>query len=91
MNPEFMNPGNNDYHLRPSSPCIDSGILAKKVYVGGMWIVYYGFVPDEDFEGDSRSDDWFEVTPNHFYKYCDIGADEFTPKAMPWLMLLLGD
>lgn len=89
MNPEFMNPGNNDYHLRPISPCIDSGILAKKVYAGGMWFVYYDFVPDEDFEGDSRSDDWIEVTPNHFYKYCDIGADEFTPKAMPWLMLLL--
>ncbi len=56
-----------------------------------MWLVYYGFVPDEDFEGDSRSDDWIEVTSNHFYKCCDIGVDEFTPKAMPWLMLLLNE
>ena len=91
MNPEFMNPGNNDYHLRPTSPCIDSGILSKKVYAGGMWLIYYGFVPEEDFEGDPRSDDWTEVTSNTFYKYCDIGADEFTPNGMPWLMLLLGE
>jgi hypothetical protein len=91
MNPEFMNPGHNDYHLRPTSPCIGSGILRKKVYAGDMWLFYYPFVPEEDFEGDPRSDDWIEVTTNNFYKYCDIGADEFTPNAMPWLMLLLNE
>jgi len=75
-----------DYHLRPDSPCIDAGILDKK------GIDYdYNFVPQEDFEGDSRVDAWIEVTPDNFYRYCDIGADEFTASAMPWMPLLLLD
>lgn len=45
--------------------------------------------PENDFEGDPRSDDWHKISNDEYRKYCDMGADEFMLKAMPWLPLLL--
>ena len=90
--PLVVNPSNANYHLRSSSPCIGAGIFDKKVYVGGYWVSYDYSVPENDFEGDPRTSDWIETTPNHYYKYCDIGADEYTPSSIPGIpLLLLGD
>ncbi|MBW1982300.1 MAG: hypothetical protein JRJ12_13875 [Deltaproteobacteria bacterium] len=90
--PLFVAPSHGNYHLRGNSPCRNAGIFRKKVYLSsmGMWLYYYHFIPDTDFEGDSRdSEAWIEETSDHYYKYCDIGADEFTPSATPAIPLLL--
>jgi hypothetical protein len=92
--PLFINSVNGNYHLRASSPCINAGILEEKVWIDlyHYWIYYDYSVPEDDFEGDPRTSDWVETTPNHYYKYCDIGADEYTPSLLPGIpLLLLGD
>ena len=84
----------NRYFLSWNSPCIGVGILGKKVYAGGFWVYYYPFIPDTDIQGDPREGQWVEETPNHYYKYCDIGADEFVgskPCLTHLELLLLGD
>ena len=86
--PLFINAAHGNYHLRGNSPCINAGILEKRVWVGS-WIYYDFSVPEYDFEGDPRASDWVETTPNHYYKYCDIGADEYTPSFVPGIPLLL--
>ena len=92
--PLFVNPSSNNYHLKANSPCINAGIFDRKVYfqtLGGtwMWAAYDYGVPTSDFEGDSRDSDWIEVTTNNYYKYCDMGADEYTPTFFPSIPLLL--
>ena len=91
--PEFKNPGSwydngtpadlyddiwqgGDFHLKRSSPCIDTGTNSVP---GGL--------PGTDFEGDSRQIDGDkDGTPT-----VDMGADEFSVKAItPILFLLLG-
>ncbi len=61
-NPQLVNEAQNDFHLKDSSPCINSG--ADSVEAGGIW--YYA--PKIDFEGNSR--------PNPYDSAPDIGAVE---------------
>jgi hypothetical protein len=49
-----------NYRLKAGSPCIDAGILSRKVYMcnsGCMWL-YFSYAPETDFEGDERTDKW---------------------------------
>jgi len=79
-----------NYHLKPDSPCIDAGLLSRKKFFDPLWVVMpYG--PENDFEGDPRSDDWHKISNDEYRKYCDMGADEFILQAMPWLPLILFD
>jgi hypothetical protein len=61
--PQLANPANGDFHLEPTSPCIDAGC----------------YVPDltEDFEGDSRPYDAVTWETRGDGSDFDIGADEF--------------
>jgi parallel beta-helix repeat protein len=81
VNPVFLDPGNDDFHIQGSSPCIDKGSnLALGLQL-------------KDFEQDPRI---FDGDGNGV-AVVDMGADEFfklTPneaKAMPWIPLLLLD
>ncbi len=80
-----------DYHLQLGSACIDAGLLEVKGYTlaGGPYHFFIG--PQIDFEGDARFDQWHAVSENLSHKYCDLGADEYKPSAMPWLLLFLMD
>ncbi len=60
--PQFVDPLNGDFHLLPSSPCIDAG-----GYIDGL---------TEDFEGDPRLMDGTSE-PRGDGSDFDIGADEF--------------
>ncbi len=62
-NPQFKNPGNNDFHITLLSPCVDAGNIT---YTGEL---------DKDFDGESRVYD----IPWIYYigrDSVDIGADE---------------
>jgi len=92
QDPLFVSLSGGNYRIKGNSPCINAGIYGKKIYIPAtmMWVVYnYSFIPADDFEGDSRDSDWIEVTTNNYYKYCDIGADEYTPTFLPCVPLLL--
>lgn len=80
-----------DLHIHPTSPCINKGIYQKRVWIDppGTWIYYNYGVPELDQDGDSRESDWIEETANNYYKYCDIGADEYTSNFLPCIPLLL--
>ena len=60
--PQFVDPENGDYHLLPTSPCIDAG-----QYIDGL---------TEDFEGDFRPYDGTLELRGDGSDF-DIGADEF--------------
>jgi hypothetical protein len=77
--PTLRNPQNGDFHLRPGSPVVDKGICGTLAFPGFQ---YARIAPEVDFEGDPR--------PPLIWG-CDMGADEYVPGALPWLLLLLGD
>jgi predicted outer membrane repeat protein len=60
--PEFCDAANQDYHLKPSSPCIDAGLNSAPG------------VPPVDFDGDPRIIDSWPPSPPP--ATVDIGADE---------------
>lgn len=60
-NPQFQDPGNGDFHLRRTSPCIDTGANSAPR------------LPEDDFDGDPRIIDG----DNDGTAMVDIGADEF--------------
>ncbi len=68
---------NSSYHLRAGSPAIDAARCGYLYFPD-----YTRVAPYDDIDGDSRPG--FGVSTG-----CDIGADEWYSKAMPWLMLLL--
>lgn len=70
--PQFVDPANEDFHIRLSSPCIDAG-----TYVSGL---------TEDFEGDPRPYDG-TYEPRGDGSDFDIGADEYIaprPEVEDW-------
>jgi len=71
----FVNALNGDYHLKPSSQCIDKGDNSAP----GL--------PAFDYEGDPRLIDG----DNNGTATADLGADEYLRKmkAMPYIPLLL--
>ncbi len=62
--PRLVDPANGDFHLQPTSPCIDAGS-----YVAGL---------TEDFEGDPRPYDAVTWESRGDGSDFDIGADECT-------------
>jgi len=71
-NPRFQDPGNNDFHLKSTSPCIDAGTNSAPR------------LPSDDYDGEPRifdgNDDDTAVV--------DIGADEFIGVPLQTLTLL---
>ena len=59
--PLFVDPSKNDFHVKPSSPCIDKGSNSAPG------------IPTTDFEGDSRIIDG----DNNGTAKVDMGADEY--------------
>ena len=62
--PQFVDPENGDYHLKPTSPCIDAGGEVQGV--------------SEDFEGDLRPFDFSGAAGGDGSNF-DIGVDEVSP------------
>jgi len=82
--PKFADAAHGDFHLRQGSPCIDAGDNSAPA------------LPTTDIDGDNRKIDDLKVadTGNGTPPIVDMGADEYLRqviKAMPWLLLLLGD
>jgi len=66
LDPKFVNPLANDFHLQPTSPCIDAGTSNG--------------TPEIDLDGNCRYDDPnVENSGAGMYPYYDIGAYEFFP------------
>jgi hypothetical protein len=62
--PEFIDAANWDFHIAPTSPCIDAGDSTD--------------APDADFDGNARVDDPDTVnTGIGVYPYYDVGAYEY--------------
>ena len=73
--PRWVNPGSGDFHLKPDSPCIDSGTNSA---IGGI---------AEDFEGDDRIlDGDHDGTAT-----IDMGIDEAVTTAVEVTVALQGD
>jgi len=51
ITPEFIDPDTNDYHLVPSSPCIDYGTVG---IIESGYTNYASVIPDTDLEGNPR-------------------------------------
>lgn len=84
QDPLFKDSLNLDFHLKRSSPCIDSGICGEWITFGSR-PVYFRRAPYMDYEGDLRCPG-FTTTG-----CCDIGADEyiasqFNLPAIPFLL-----
>lgn len=78
--PHLVDPANGDFHLLPTSPCIDAG----------------GDIADlmQDFEGDPRPYKAIEWEPRGDGSGFDIGADEYAgiiPQPTPRLITVPGD
>ena len=61
VNPRFQDPGNDDFHLKSTSPCIDAGTNSAPM------------LPEDDFDGDPRILDGNDNGKARV----DIGADEY--------------
>jgi hypothetical protein len=61
-NPELVDPGNSDFHLKITSPCIDAGTA---------------IMLDYDFEGDPRMHHAIYWMTRGDGSFVDMGADEF--------------
>ena len=61
IDPDFVDPDNDDFHLTSDSPCIDAGTNGAPA------------LPDTDFEGDPRKMDG----NNDDIPCVDMGADEY--------------
>ena len=61
--PLFVDPSNNNFHLKATSPCIDKGTNSA------------AGIPNTDFDGDSRIIDG----DNDGTATVDMGADEYAP------------
>jgi hypothetical protein len=70
--PRFVAPNNGNYHLRPISPCIDTGTNSAP------WL------PATDFEADTRVTDG----DDDGVATVDIGADEFVADEFPWELFI---
>ena len=68
VNPLFVDAANGDLHLKPFSPCIDSGDNSAPS------------LPTADIDGDDRKIDDSGVidSGNGFTPFVDMGADEFS-------------
>jgi len=85
QDPRFKNSTELDFHLKRSSPCIDTGICGTWITIGTRPF-YFRRAPYADFEGDIRCPG-FTTTG-----CCDMGADEyvagqFNAPLMPYLLL----
>jgi hypothetical protein len=67
--PLFVSPAGGDFHLKASSPCIDSGNNSAP------------YLPATDIDGDDRriDDPAFADTGNGSAPIVDMGADEYSP------------
>ncbi|MCD4742649.1 MAG: hypothetical protein K8R67_09280 [Desulfobacteraceae bacterium] len=92
IDPLFQSAFIGNYHLKRASPCIGSAIFDKKIWIPAptnTWVNYNYSDPPDDFEGDSRDSDWIEAPVNTYHKYCDMGADEWTPAVNTGMILQL--
>jgi len=65
-NPQLFDPSNGNFHLKPTSPCIDAG-----EFISGL---------TKDFEGDNRPFNGYSgPEPRGDGSDFDIGADEYVP------------
>jgi len=64
VDPELKDPNRFDFHLKPSSPCIDAGYRIREV--------------KEDFDRDRRPINGTNEPRKNITEY-DIGADEYDP------------
>ena len=66
--PQFLNPGANDYHLRPTSPAVDSGNNSALLLLAQL----YSATLPKDFDGTPRQQDF----TGKGYPTIDMGAYE---------------
>ena len=66
----------SDFHLAGSSPCRNSALCGYSAFGS-----YIRVAPYSDIDGDDRP-------PYGAFLGCDMGADEFVVKCLPWLFLL---
>jgi predicted outer membrane repeat protein len=78
LDPKLVAPSSGDFHLQPTSPCIDAGWILPN-----RW--WNAFLPTTDFEGDKRIIDGDGVGGTR----SDIGADEYVPTLAELRDLLL--
>jgi hypothetical protein len=60
VDPGFVDPQNDDFHLKPDSPCVDAGAAPDE----------YSFVPTVDWDGDARpAFQGYDIGPDEVWTY----------------------